>query len=959
MARQFAWRHGHDLRAKAYGLGLSLILVVAMVGCTPDSDTGTPPPDPDPNDPQFVQQGINEVVELYQTAWRQADIDRLQPLLRMADAPATSTTLRQVDQIAFQPSGCPKRAALSANQFRDAISSLLRRFRVLSHRTQILNIDASSSEPIVTLRETVSLEDMSSSASTQPAQRTCVSTLTLRLTRQSTPSMQDLPGVIVTSFLITEVVREGPIFRVEMPGRAQSGALARMEVSEVTDIFLAQQVVLEADGRESFLQLQEDGSFRGVAMLADDVPPGSLQVTIRGATGEDVVFRHTYQTRMPQDFAVHRVFDSADIEFRTLAEGADGTIWAGAVGDEMNIDERGIYEIEPQDAVVARSFRPFIRDDNGIQILSIVDLVFDESDRLHVVFLLRGERGIRANGVLVINQLKDLLEPCQTANITDADYPFRFVNAESGEEVPSASIRAIAAGGDDIWLYASDGGVARVIDRLHSRTCGDQPVYTSIFRRQRGTEGNRLLTNTVPALSVREHGTLWFGTALGLMLWQDDLFTSIPFDPLLSITPGQFSQGQLNTLESFIGSVSEAIFAAQPIETVMIDDLSFLDFFDRALVKEDFIFSMVEDRQNRLWVGTIGGGIRRVEAIDGTLQDTLHITREAVSGVDSATQTRITVDSQGQLVSHIIFALAIAPNGDVWAATNKGASRIQEQADGTVLMTNYTALDSLTLPVRDVLVSDAGIVWLATDGGVYKLTSASAQLRGTVMSVDRQSGLESPVEGADVILQDTLFRAITDAEGGFSLSPLPLSTDYTVHIQSESAIDGPFTQTFGAVTLEAPTEISKRFMVVRREPPITIDPLQGGSYTFPAIPGSEIILGPEGSDFPSQIGLTSLPVDSLPPPLEGITLITAAELQPNAIEFTQPITLTLPNLTPLPSGTPMFLVCLETSATGLRYRRLGRGNVDEDGLTSTVRSASALTSGCPILGIQTFSSFLP
>ncbi len=956
MVWQFAQRQRHDVQGQAYRFFLSLTLVITLLGCTPDSDTGTRPPDPDPNDPQFVSQGIREVVDLYQTAFRHADIDRLQPLLRLAETPPAITALRQDGNGAFEPSGCPVLSALTAAQFRDAITGLLQRFRILSHHTEILDMDTSSSEPTILLQEVVSLEDTTSTDGTPPAQRTCASNLTLRLTRQVAPELQGLPGVIVTSFLITEAIREGPIFQVEMPGRVQAGALARVEVAEITGTFLAQEVVVNTEGRESFLQPREAGVFQGAVLLSNEAPPRPLHVTIRGETRDEVVFPHTYQTRMPGDLVVQRVQGTTGIGFRTLAETADGTIWAGAVGDE-----RGIYGIAPQESIVIRDFQLEIPVEGERLILPVVDLAVDESERLHAVFLFRGERGVRANGVSVVTQFMEEMEApeaCQTVNVLDDNYPFRVRNAASGEERPSPSVRAIAAGGDDIWLFASDGGVARVIDGLRSGACGDLPVYTDFFSRQSGAEGNRLLTNTVPALAASEDGALWFGTALGLMRWQDGQFTPIPFDPVLSLAPEQLSQEQLSTLEGFIGRVSEAIFDAVPIETVRIGDLSFLDFFGRALVKEDFIFGVAEDRHNRLWAGTVGGGIRRIEAIDGTFRDTLYITREDVSGIDAATQMRMPVRSLGQLVSNVIFALAIEPDGDVWAATDKGASHIQEQADGTVVITNYTARDGLVLPVRDVLVSEAGSVWLSTDGGVYQLTSVAAQLQGTVVHVDRQSGLESPVEGADVILQNTPFRAVTDARGAFLLPQLPLGVMPDIgHVRGDDAIDGPFTQTFGAVELATPIQVTRQFTVVRREPRIVIDPIQGGSYTFPAIPGSEIVLGPEGPGFPSEIGLTLLPVDSLPEAPSDRTLVVAAELQPDPLAFTQPITLTLPNPTSLPPSTAIILGCLGTTNGRLDYDPpQGFGQVSQDGLTSTVTSFEALPEHCPILGFQAFSS---
>ena len=85
------------------------------------------------------------------------------------------------------------------------------------------------------------------------------------------------------------------------------------------------------------------------------------------------------------------------------------------------------------------------------------------------------------------------------------------------------------------------------------------------------------------------------------------------------------------------------------------------------------IFSAVEDAQGRLWVGTLGGGLRRIEVRDGVPQDTLHLTRQEGLG------------------SNLILALAVGPDGAVWAATDEGVSRLRARGE-TVEITNFAGL---------------------------------------------------------------------------------------------------------------------------------------------------------------------------------------------------------------------------------------------------------------------------
>jgi hypothetical protein len=180
-------------------------------------------------------------------------------------------------------------------------------------------------------------------------------------------------------------------------------------------------------------------------------------------------------------------------------------------------------------------------------------------------------------------------------------------------------------------------------------------------------------------------------------------------------------------------------------------------------------------------------------------------------------------------VSNIIFALAVDPDGAVWAATDKGVSRIQELRDGTFSITTFSTLDGLALPVRDVAVSEAGTVWLATDGGLFQLTLEQGELQGTVHDLTDTPSAERPVAQADVIVRDTPFRAVTDPKGHFALTALPLET-YIVQVLGDRAIGGPFTQAFRAVTMGSPPQVLEPLVVVRREPRIPIDPAQGGQY---------------------------------------------------------------------------------------------------------------------------------
>jgi hypothetical protein len=296
-----------------------------------------------------------------------------------------------------------------------------------------------------------------------------------------------------------------------------------------------------------------------------------------------------------------------------------------------------------------------------------------------------------------------------------------------------------------------------VADTFREGQCPAEGVavhYDPLFRR----DTSDIPTNTVPAFVAGTDGTLGFGTALGFTRFQDGQFTPVPFQRGISL------RGDAATLEAFFQEVAAAIFASRPLTAVAIGAVSFVESFGGPVIKEDLIFSAVEESPERVWLGTLGGGLRRLEGEE----DTLLLTR------------------QEGLSSNVILALAVGPDGTLWAATDEGVSRVQE-VHGQVIITNFSALDGLALPVRDVAVDAEGAAWLATDGGLFRIGSQGVQVQGMI-----QDTTGRPVMGADVGVPGTPFQTVTDAAGQFVLANLPPGLPQ-LRVDGQLAMGGPFT----------------------------------------------------------------------------------------------------------------------------------------------------------------------
>jgi Carboxypeptidase regulatory-like domain/Two component regulator propeller len=774
-------------RGIACGAAVRLLVILLgliwfLSGCDNGGSSGSlsAPSEPAAPAPQLEQAAVHNLLGLQRTAVLQEDIDRLQALLH-----GDGGTFGDSSFLAF-------------------MADTFQRIAILDLQYTEVTLQLTHEPFTATFRETLSVEDPMTLE-----QRTHSVQTTWRLVKQT-----DASGTV--TILIGAVTQEGTRFEVATRGQVQAGIPVAVEVRETSGTFAIASVEVEVPDTGVRTSPRAEGSrFVGSFTPPGHPQPQALQVHIRDAQGEEITIAHRYRLRVPADGAVERVDGTEGVRLFALAVAPDGTAWAG--GDSIFSGTAGtIVQVAADGQTVLFTGQPFLALLPAEATARIEDLAIDQLGRVHALFIARvgGPEGVTTTGVVGNGDV--VLDPqqpdlfCQTVNAFvrdpqtgepqfDPAYPFRVPEPQTGQLRPSPSTRMLAAGGGDIWLFGSDGGVARVADGFHGGECPEGQVavsYAPIFRR----EESGLLSNTVPALEVGRDGALWFGTAFGLARLLQGQFIPVPFDPALSL------RGNVATLEAFFQEVAQAIFTARPVSAVSIGGVSFVNAFGSPLIKEDLIFSLAEDGQGRLWVGTLGGGIRCIEVIDGVPRQTLHLTR---------------ADGLG---SNLIFGLAVGPDGAVWAATEEGVSRLQE-LNGVITMTNFSASDGLALPVRDVAVSGDGTVWLASDGGLFRLTTAVGMLRGVV-----QDAAGRPVVGAEVRLLGTPFRTVTDAEGRFALANLPPG-EYQLLIDGSLAVGGPFTAVVGEVEVAVAEQTLPPVGVVPRPPAARLVMVRGDAQT--------------------------------------------------------------------------------------------------------------------------------
>jgi hypothetical protein len=834
---------------------LCLAVSLVLPGCDTSGSSGSLTPHATPS-AQVEQQAIASLLDLYRQAIVQEDIDRLHALLQPAPA-------LQAAAGAPRPASDGTLAELEA--FRQSWSATLRRLAITAVALPAAQVQIAADHRSVTLLE------VESSTDPMPlVQQTRVFRTTLALVR--------LEEAGVVTFRIAGVQRQGPLVAITTPGHVQAGALTRVQVRGAPDLFPLASAALEesATGAVQTLHASAD-DFHGAFVASRLAAPQTLTVRLRSTAGQELVVPHHYGIRRAGEGVVQRVAETGTTRFFAVTVAADGTVWAGGGAGAR------LYRVAAGESS-ATLHGHLLATPEG----RVADLTLDELGRLHAVVF-----SSQASGVVVLDQGVG----CQTVNVLDPTYPLRLADGR-----PSASPRAIAADGRALWLHGSDAGLTRVTDALAPGHCppdGVTVTYSPVLRREDGA----LPANTVPALLAAADETLWVGSALGLSRLRQGEMTPVPFDPALSF------QGQPATLEAFFQVLAQALFEFRPLTTVRLGEVSFVEAFGSPLVKADVVFSLAQDHQGQLWVGTLGGGLRRVEVRAGVPQDTLHLTR-----------------ADG-LASNMILALAVAPDGAVWAATDDGVSRIEATESG-VTITTFTAGDGLPLPARDLVIDTAGTAWVATDGGLYRIDPQGGEVTGEVRD-DRGQ----PVEGADVLLLGTSVRTVTDATGRFVLTNLPLGP-HRLQVDGRLAAQGPLSMTLRDLEVRRETQTLAPVVVTAGASRVPVDVARGGLVEFPLVPGASLGLAagaaqfPEGTPTELELILLSPHTMAVPVP-QGFTAVAAAVLAPTGVTLSRPARLTLPVQGQVMARHLVLLLRLDDATQ--TYEQIGLGRVSADG----------------------------
>ena len=536
--------------------------------CSPSGDRVGDVSTPTEPSAQVERQAIENLLELYREAILNEDIDRLQSLLA-PETPVSSTQSRSV---------------ITATTFHQTVSDTFRHRTILAHHLQ--------TESIAEDRQSATfVEVLSSLNPDQIIQQTEVFRTTFTLLRQKVGE--------VINFRIATVRRDGPLVEVTTPGLMVAGPPSPLIVRAPSDHFnLASADLADPIGDPEPLEVT-DNRAAGTFTAQSGAQLHSLPMQARSTDGEIFSFAHHYRLHQTQEGIAQRVGGTGTTRFFAVSVTANGTVWGGGDGGAT------LYQVAPG-ASSARQVGALLENPDG----RVQDLAIDSLGRLHAVVFSEQNSGdiVFDQGVF-----------CQTVNASGPDYPFDVLDLTDNTIRPSPSTRLLPDTNGTIWLFGSDGGVAQARDTFRQGQCPEDGIsvsYDPLYQRQ----SSDLPTNTVPAFIAGQSGDRWFGTALGLIHLQDGIFTPVPFQEALTLSE------DIETLEGLFAHIAQAVFDATPLNTLTVGDLLVSDILGGTLSKEDFIFSAVRDAKGAIWAGTLGGGLRHIETIDGIPKDTLHLT---------------------------------------------------------------------------------------------------------------------------------------------------------------------------------------------------------------------------------------------------------------------------------------------------------------------------------------------
>ncbi len=425
-------------------------------------------------------------------------------------------------------------------------------------------------------------------------------------------------------------------------------------------------------GTESGLASFDGRTFTHISLkIPGALPPSVITSLVEASDGDLWVGSDAGVVRIPKedlgdpylvDAEAFRLGTQESDEVETLMQSGDGTIWAGTNHGLYRFDGKRFQCVLPS-VYISRIHQGL---DGRLLLITGNDFVEYANGRTVRHPGLGARLGVRNDQIFDVFQSSDGTMWYGTNNGLRAANGGDITTLSPWQPAHTSSNR-ISAGLDGTTWVSTGIGLYRV-----SREEMSTPAPGLVAR----------------AFYIEKDGDIWIGTnGSGLVHLHPRLVqmyttaNGLPFNNIvMAVLPAQ--DGHL-----WIGS---------NCGLSMFDGDHFHPFSERDGLKNSCVWSLAQDREKNLWIGTYGGGLFRYR--DGIF-------------------TQFSIE-QG-LVSRIVFALRVAGDDSLWIATPDGLSHMQNGA-----IRNYTTADGLSSDrILDIHQDHNGTIWVATQGGVDRLVS--------------------------------------------------------------------------------------------------------------------------------------------------------------------------------------------------------------------------------------------
>lgn len=399
--------------------------------------------------------------------------------------------------------------------------------------------------------------------------------------------------------------------------------------------------------------------------------PGAIHALVAGLNGDLWVGSDAGIVRIPKsdlndsiltDSTAYRLGKQKSDEVEVLFRARDGVIWAGT--------NHGLYHFDGQ------GFRCILCSENVSRINQALN------GRLMVI----------AGGGFVEYDGKEVIR-----------HP--GLGAQFG--IHDDQIFDVFQGADGVMWFCTINGARSIAERRVSTLEPYLAAHTSAYRTYAGRNGTLWVSIVTGIYQIRRR-QMW--GPLALNLHARSFYESKDGDIWIASNGNGLVHLQPRFVRMYVGAdglPSNITMAVLPAKDgrlwvgcncglAVFDGRRFKVYAEKDGLKNSCVWTLAEDQQRNIWIGTYGGGLFRFR--DGVF-------------------TQYTLE-QG-LASRIVFQVTVAQDDSLWIATPDGLSHMQGGA-----IRNYVTSDGLSSNrILDAHQDRDGNIWVATQAGVDRFVS--------------------------------------------------------------------------------------------------------------------------------------------------------------------------------------------------------------------------------------------